>query len=48
MVETHFSSDSYSAIAILALHHKHMKLVKLFIPHVIAWSVTKSFWSVGF
>jgi len=27
---------------ILALHHKHMKLVK---PHVIAWSVRKGFWS---
>jgi len=30
----------------LALHHKHMKLVKPFTPHVIAWSVRKGFWSV--
>jgi len=26
---------------ILTLHHKHMKLVKPFKPHVIAWSVRK-------
>jgi len=44
MVETHFYSDNYSTI--LALHHKHMKLVKPFTPHVIAWSVRKGFWSV--
>jgi len=31
---------------ILALHHKHMKLVKPFTPHVIARSVRKGFWSV--
>jgi len=28
---------------ILALHHKRMKLVKLFTPHVIACSVGKDF-----
>jgi len=29
-----------------AVHHTHMKLVKPFTPHVIAWSVRKSFWSI--
>ena len=29
---------------ILALHHKHTKLVKPFTPHVIAWSVRKGFY----
>jgi len=43
MVETHFSSDSYSTI--IVLHHKYMKLVKPFIPHIIAWSVREGFWS---
>jgi len=28
---------------ILALHHKDMKLVTSFTPHVIAWSVKKGF-----
>jgi len=28
------------------LHHKHMKLVKPFTPHVIAWSVRQGFWTV--
>jgi len=31
---------------ILAVHHKHMKLVKPFTPRVIAWSVRKGFRSV--
>jgi len=31
---------------ILALHHKHVKLVKPFSSHVIAWSVRKCFWSI--
>jgi len=31
---------------ILALHHKHMKLVKPFKLHVIACSVRKCFWSI--
>jgi len=41
MVETHFSSDSYSTI--LALHHKHMKLVKPFIPHTLRCPSEKVF-----
>jgi len=28
---------------ILALHHKHMKLVKPFTPYVTAWTVRKAF-----
>jgi len=31
---------------LLALHHKHMKLVKPFPRHVIAWYVRKGYWSV--
>jgi len=31
---------------ILALHRKHMKLVKPFTPHVIMQSIRKGFWSV--
>jgi len=31
---------------ILALNQKHMKLVKQFTPHVVAWSVRTGFWSV--
>jgi len=42
MVETHFLPMP----TILALHYKHMKLVKPFTPHVIACSVRKGFWSV--
>jgi len=30
-------------VSIVVLHHKHMKLVKPFTPHVIAWSVRKGF-----
>jgi len=30
-------------VAIVMLHHKHMKQFKPFIPHVIAWSVRKGF-----
>jgi len=40
MVVAHFSSD---IATILALHHKHMKLVKPFTTHVIAWSVRRGF-----
>jgi len=39
MVETHSSSDDYYRY----VHHKYMKLVKQFAPHVIAWSVRKGF-----
>jgi len=42
MVETH----SFAIAIILALHHKHMKLVKPFAPHIIACSVRKVFLSV--
>jgi len=36
---------TFLAIAtIVVLHHKHMKLFKPFTPHVIAWSVRKSFY----
>jgi len=41
-VETHFSPMA----AILALHHKHMKLVKPFTTHVIVRPVRKGFWTV--
>ena len=30
-------------VTIAVLHHKHMKLFTLFAPHVIAWSVRKTF-----
>jgi len=30
-------------VTILALHHKHMKLVKPIVPHGIAWSVREGF-----
>jgi len=33
-------------VTILSLHHKQMKQVKPFAPHVIACSVRKGFWSV--
>jgi len=33
---------------IVTLHHKHMKLVKPFTPHVIACSIRKGFRSVDF
>jgi len=29
--------------SIVVLHHKHLKLFKPFIPHVIAWSLKKGF-----
>jgi len=38
-VETHF----FPMAAILTLHHKHMKLVKPFAPHVIVCPVRKGF-----
>jgi len=30
-------------VTVVVLHHKHMKLFTPFAPHVIAWSVRKSF-----
>jgi len=39
VVETHY----FRMVAIVALHHKHMKLLKPFTPYVIAWSVRKGF-----
>jgi len=39
MVEMHFYSDGYYPC--VTVHHKHMKLVKQFAPHVIAWFVKK-------
>ena len=34
---------TFPMVTIAVLHHKHMKLFKPFTPHVIAWSVRKSF-----
>ena len=34
---------TFPMASIAVLHHKHMKLFKSFTPHVIAWSVRKSF-----
>jgi len=33
-------------VTFLALHHKHVNLVKPITPHVIACSVRNGFWSV--
>ena len=30
-------------VTVVVLHHKHMKLLRPFAPHVIAWSVMKGF-----
>jgi len=34
---------TFQMATIAVLHHKHVKLFKPFTPHVIAWSVRKSF-----